>query len=621
MSLPKSIYKIKKQQKSIITANSTINISSMLKFMVLKSLKYLKNMRSNRLFTTIVSLILFWIFAAAELNSMHFDPQPQFWTEACVAWGVLVLGLICIINLPKISLPFIAFPLILFCGYIGLQPEIIHNVIGYNGINYIVVSEMLLCVIMAMIINSLKIELGETTIVSIVAYILFIGAILQSFIGMAQYMGIAHKFGDIIFYDGNHPTTNIFGHFGQRNHYAHYLSWGTFSLVYLYSKRKLPSIAFYSFLAWLCFALTLSASRSVFIYFGLASIISIFSLLFNRSSENRFFVKIIIIASIALFAMEYVYPIIVKMFSHTNGFSSGLSRIEGEQGTGRRSVEWQKALMVFKDYPIWGIGWGGFARESVYLHPLFPNAALNSGLFTNCHNLILQLLAETGAIGTAIFVVGVLISLLRRIIFNVSIETLLILCLVGTTMSHSMNEYPLWYIYFLLGFITFLSFDKPVIEFSGNPIRIVFMLLIVTLGTLLAINSVKFDRLVAYFDAPDNQKQFNHQLSYLEKANQKDVFLQYYDDFVLDNYINVDTDYTDDYMSVESQYEYTKRFVSYHPYPDTMIKMAMLDYTIGETKQAESMVELACNAFPVYKKSFKNTLSDPYYKDLLNLVK
>jgi hypothetical protein len=52
-----------------------------------------------------------------------------------------------------------------------------------------------------------------------------------------------------------------------------------------------------------------------------------------------------------------------------------------------------------------------------------------------------------------------------------------------------------------------------------------------------------------------------------------------------------------------------------------MIKLAMLQYNLNQPQQAESTVELACNAFPVYTKSFKKTLSDPYYADLLKLVK
>ena len=578
-------------------------------------------MIQNRIFISIVSISLLWIFALAELNNLHFDPQPQFWTEACVTWGIIALSIITVYKSSKITLPFIIFPLILFAIYITLQPVIINNTIGYNGLNYIVALEMLVCVLLASSINTLIASYNRKLIFTILAYVLFIGAILQSLIGMAQYLNIARHFSFIFFYDSSHPTTNIFGHFGQRNHYAHYLSWGTFSLIYLYCNRKIPTIAFTTFMLWLCFALTLSASRSVFIYFGLASIIALVSLLSNRNDENKLFVKVILITTITLFAIQFLYPLVYKIFHHSTGFSSGLSRIENEQGTGRRTIEWQKAILTFKEFPIWGIGWGGFARQSVNLHPLFPDAALNSGLFTNCHNLILQLLSETGIVGTIILMGGLVIALIRLVYKNLTIETLTLLCLIGTTMSHSMNEYPLWYIYFLAGFITFLSFDKPILTFSNKAIKIIFSVTALVLAYLLVTNSFKFDKLVDYYDAPETKNEFNQQLTYLEYANQHDVLTQYYDSFVLDNYINVDTDYTDAYMSIESQYNYTKRFEAFHPYPDTMIKLAMLQYNLNQPQQAESTVELACNAFPVYTKSFKQTLSDSYYADLLKLVK
>ncbi len=579
-------------------------------------------MNKPKIFVLLSSFLLLWTFALAELNSMHFDPQPQFWTEACVVWGILALSTACLIKSSKITIPFVIVPLTIFAVYIIIQPFIVRNPTLFNGVNYVVGFEMLTCILLAITISTLANEIGYKKLIHILAYVLFFGAMLQSFIGLAQYLGIAHKFDDFIFYDGLHPTTNIFGHFGQRNHYAHYLSWGMFSLIYLYVKRKIPNIAFFPLMFWLCFALTLSASRSVFIYFGLASFIALSALIFNRDNDIKTLAKIIILTTICLFAVEYLYPIIYKIFHQSQGFSSGLSRIEGDQGTGRRTVEWQKAILTFQESPIWGTGWGGFARQSVFLHPFFPNAALNSGLFTNCHNLILQLLAETGIVGAAIFILGFLITAIKLTYKNLSVETIILLCMIGTTISHSMNEYPLWYIYFLAGFVTFLSLDKkPIFVSSSYIFRLVGLSAIVVIGVLLTTNSFKFDRLVEYYDAPDNQQEYQHQISYLEHTTQQDVLMQYYDYFVLDNYINVDTDYTDDYMSVESQYEYTKRFVNYHPYPDTMIKYAMLEYNMNESAQAESMVKLACNAFPVYIKSFKNTLSDPYYSDLLKLVK
>ena len=52
-----------------------------------------------------------------------------------------------------------------------------------------------------------------------------------------------------------------------------------------------------------------------------------------------------------------------------------------------------------------------------------------------------------------------------------------------------------------------------------------------------------------------------------------------------------------------------------------MTKEAMLDWKLGNHDAAIAMVKLDLIAFPVYKSSFKDTLKDPQYKELYQLVK
>jgi hypothetical protein len=58
---------------------------------------------------------------------------------------------------------------------------------------------------------------------------------------VADWSGTADRAGHTLglFYDSSHPTTNIFGHIGQRNQYAHYLMWSVVSGVYLFAVDRL----------------------------------------------------------------------------------------------------------------------------------------------------------------------------------------------------------------------------------------------------------------------------------------------------------------------------------------------------------------------------------------------
>jgi hypothetical protein len=235
--------------------------------------------------------------------------------------------------------------------------------------------------------------------------------------------------------------------------------------------------------------------------------------------------------------------------------------------------------------------------------------------------LILQLLAETGLIGTAIFILGTLTCIIRSLRKSIRIEHIIILCMLGTTLSHSMNEYPLWYMYFLAGFVTFISLDKPIVVLDSKKIKAVAFLPLIYLVYLIIQGSIIFDSLVAYYDAPDEQKIFNQHAKYLEGIVNNNQLWSYFGLYTLDNYINVDTDTTDNYMNVKQQYYYTEKLATFHPYPDTMIKQAMLEFNLGNESAAESLVQLDVLAFPVYKESFRSTMSDPYYKKLYDLAK
>ncbi len=555
-----------------------------------------------------------------ELNNVHYDPQPQFWAEMTVAWAIIGLFSFTLWRNTKIYIPSIALPLCAFALYLILQTFFMTD-LDFPGLNYVSSLEMLLCIFLAISINTIRNTYGLRYIVTTICYTLLIGAILQTIIGLIQYTGTTRYFGDMIFYDSSHPTTNIFGHFGQRNHYAHYLSWGTFGLIYLYQQRRLSAKLFYPLMLWLSFSLTISASRSVFIYFALAVIFSALFHIIKRNQDSKRLLCLIAFATIALFAVEYFYPLIHKLFTVHNNFSSGLGRLDSESGTGRRGVEWDKAWLVFKQYPIFGYGWNGYAKQSVLMHPLFPNAALNSGLFTNCHNLILQLLSETGLIGTGIIILGIAYSIYRLLGKSISVESVILLCMIGTTLSHSMNEYPLWYMYFLGGLIAFLSMDKQLAVININKIRVLAILPIAGCAYLMTSGSIIFDTLVDYYDIPDDQPTFNQQAKYLQNIVDHNPMWAYFGIYTLDNYINVDSDSTNKLYPLTTQLYYTHKLNTFHPYPDTMVKEAMLDWDLNKRDAAIAMVKLDLIAFPVYKPSFKDTLKDPKYKELYQLVK
>ncbi len=73
--------------------------------------------------------------------------------------------------------------------------------------------------------------------------------------------------------------------------------------------------------------------------------------------------------------------------------------------TGRLDI-WETAIAIFKEHPIVGIGWGGFAY---YVPEGHENVS-------NVHNIYLQFLAETGVVGTTLIMLGMINLLINTII-------------------------------------------------------------------------------------------------------------------------------------------------------------------------------------------------------------
>ncbi len=566
----------------------------------------------------------FALCAIPALNNVHYDPQPQFWAEISAAWAIIALFIFVLFRLPQQAIPLLIIPLALFSLYLMLQPYLLIS--EYPGLTLVAALEMILCIFLACALCSIKTTYGISFVMRYLCYALLSGAILQSILGLIQYSGTMHYFGNLVFYDSVHPSTNIFGHFGQRNHYAHYLSWAIFGLIYLYTERKIASIPFTALVLWFSFSITIAASRSVFIYFALALLICLIYHLRQRNQSTKRLVVAMGLATLSLVTIECCYPLVQNLFHQQHVIHSGLERLSSENVTGRRAVEWTKAWLVFKANPLFGIGWNGFARQSILLQPLFPNAAANSGLFTNCHNLVLQLLAETGLVGCSIVFGGlglIIYQMLKKehgAQASYTSENIILFCMIATTLAHSMNEYPLWYFYFLAIFISFLSLTTPVLILHGQTLLRLSSIPLLCLIYLILGNSIIFNRLVSYNDAPDKQAQFVAQARYLQDIAEHNLLWSYYGSYTLDNYINVDESASDRLYSLATQYKLTERLAHFHPYPDTMIKEAMLLWNLGQHNAAESVVGLALSAYPTYKSSFSETLLGEKYLPLRKLV-
>ncbi|HEY8271320.1 MAG TPA: O-antigen ligase family protein, partial [Pseudobdellovibrionaceae bacterium] len=85
------------------------------------------------------------------------------------------------------------------------------------------------------------------------------------------------------------------------------------------------------------------------------------------------------------------------------------------QSNNERMLYWKANLQIFKDYPLWGIG---YSQNNIHVEEYLKKEGVEGLVGTHAHNQYLHFLAGTGLLGLACFLAFlalVFYSLLRRL--------------------------------------------------------------------------------------------------------------------------------------------------------------------------------------------------------------
>jgi len=233
------------------------------------------------------------------------------------------------------------------------------------------------------------------------------------------------------------------GNIRQPNQLATYLLLASVGLIWLNEMGRLRRGWLAILLAVLVFGVVLSGSRTG--QFGLI-VMTIWAWLDRRLTPTS---RRALMWSPVMMAVAWVGLYLWAQFTEQS--LGAASRVGDGLGSSRFGV-WLSAWEMIKQYPLTGVGWGGFNLAWT----LTPNANRLVETFDNAHNLPLHLIAELG-LPLGLLVVGLLCWALVRAFAagsdGRSPESTALRCafmmvlLVGI---HSLMEFPLWYFYFLL---------------------------------------------------------------------------------------------------------------------------------------------------------------------------
>ena len=564
-----------------------------------------------------VTLLLFLfslISIVPFLSKWRVGPLSSFYLESGSLLFALLLVLLTVltgrlqVNMPRGTVYFL-----LLAAFWWLQARMME--LPYYGQSDMVVWTFVILALAAWACRGWVVAAGQAQVVTVLAWALMLGGLLQAGVVLMQFTGWAASFPAVLDFRG---SSNITGQLAQRNHLGHYLMWGTLAAAYLWAERKIPTWLGAGSVLFLTTMLGLVNSRTILLYVMAVGALVLWWRWRAGKTGNRVFA--IFLGTLAMVVLVQFSLNTVLGWLGEAKVETALARVESSSfAKSAREIEWNKAWQVFQSAPIWGHGWGSFSLQGVLASQTAPYSTnLLSVLFTHTHNIVLQLLTEMGAVGTLLVLGGalwVVFPLFQRPLHAVS---LLPLALITVSLCHSMLEYPLWYIYFLVPFALMMSVTPASNHLSEGKTDVVWLpwavggvALILLLGLLRL--SVVYHDFVKLDSKPktDTSSEIARKIEGLRNLAQNESLLAYYADLALSNRAAP----TDAHLQPWAA-EATARALTYRPF-STAYKHALYQYRLGNRAEAAQWMQYMYHYYPhmipFYRKQLQNS---PYFAPL-----
>ena len=286
--------------------------------------------------------------------------------------------------------------------------------------------------------------------------------------------------------------------------------------------------------------------------------------------------------------------------------TTAASRLGGSEiGAEERLRIWRAAILMLRDFPLFGIGFRQFGWHHFELNGQMPEPRM-LGFTDHAHNLLLHVLAEFGLVGFALLAGFALLwvaGLVRQPRTPAHWWIWAVALVLGV---HSMLEYPLWYAFFLGVTAVVLGLGEPhTLRLQlGQSGRIGRLLLV----GLLALAWFVAGQLVRDYMVLENFLAFRYRYMHASaelNRQAKDALLEIHRGSLLAQYvelglartISVDTDRLADKFAVNS------RAMRLFPIDDVTYRQAMLLALRGDQAAARRQWDLAVASFPELRES------------------
>ncbi|NWG88166.1 MAG: O-antigen ligase C-terminal domain-containing protein [Hydrogenophilaceae bacterium] len=408
---------------------------------------------------------LIGLFSVPFLIPVHSLPLTSFYTE----WWAFLCGLLLFISWifsfnssVEIQIPRIAWFALALAALLLLHMGL--GLMVYPSQGGLAILYLVWAILLMPAASALSQKYGRDNVLSILAASILVAGLINVIIGVFQAFGIHTAVTDLLF--SLAPPSSAFGNIAQKNNYADYLAIALCAALYLgYSNKLSWRIVALAGLV-VVFGLTLSGSRSVWLY--LIAILLLALLLKARQpgpSANR-----LVWFSILALAAFQIFQMALPLLESGQAIATANSRLQEDAGESMpvRLALWQDAWHMFASNPWLGVGFQNHAWNHFELvrsgHSLFAGQSGYETLrWDHAHNIVLQLMAEFG-LAALVLCFGAVWWLLRLIRNITSVEQWWPVAAISIISIHSLLEYPLWYANFLglFAVLAALAEDRPI---------------------------------------------------------------------------------------------------------------------------------------------------------------
>jgi O-antigen ligase len=547
---------------------------------------------NSRLFLRFGLLLVGLAWTAPFLQPYHRFPLTGFYSE----WLAFALGLAAMLPLLRQAvwrdpaLPVIALAPLGLIVVLGIQAAL--GRVPYAEQVLTASLYLLWAALLAVLGHALKRGLPVETTTTTLAWFLLAGGLLNAVAGLVQhYTPFAAGF---LVMRKEWPV--VYGNLGQPNHYAACISLALASAAYLYSRRRLHGALVAGCAVLFLVVLALAASRSPWLY--LVAFIAL-ALLVHRSQgddASRRLVALALGLLPAFIAAQWLVTLPLVAPAGAPVLTSAARLFQVASGIEPRLELWCEAWWMFLDAPLLGAGLGQFAWHH-FLHLAAGDATAATGVFNHAHNIVLQLMAETGIVGTLIIVGAVVgwLADLRRV--KVDLEKWWLLALLTVIGIHSLLEYPLWYAYFLgvaaflLGFGAERSFG---VRFGGAARAAIGLAVVLGCVNLAAVIPPyrDFEHLV-FGSGPQASRQ-------VSDAAFTETMMRAHREPLLTPYVELAFAFgaTVDETQLRQKLELTTRAMHFAPTDVVVYRQALLLALAGERAAALTQLDRSLRAYP-----------------------